>query len=51
MVRGSVRMTACALAAALTFSGMGIQVKAADASSVLPSGGVDITEAVIDLVK
>lgn len=42
MIRGSVRMTACALAAALTFSGMGIQAKAADANSVLPSGGVDI---------
>lgn len=43
MVRNSLRITTCALAAALAFSGMGLQVSAADANSVLPSGGVDIT--------
>ena len=43
MIRNSVRITACALAAVITFSGMGIHASAAEADSVLPSGGVDIT--------
>lgn len=43
MIRSSVRITACALAAVITFSGMGINASAAEADSVLPSGGVDIT--------
>ena len=43
MIRNSVRITACALAAVITFSGMGINASAAEADSVLPSGGVDIT--------
>ncbi len=43
MVRNSLRITACALAAAITFSGLGITADAAGATSVLPSGGVDLT--------
>ncbi len=41
MVRGSVRIVACTLAAALTFSNMSVVADAA--VSVLPSGGVDLT--------
>lgn len=43
MVHGSVRVTAYVLAAAITFSGMSITANAAAATSVLPSGGVDLT--------
>lgn len=41
MIRKATRITACALAAAITFSGMSITADAAG-SSVLPSGGVDL---------
>ncbi len=40
MIRSSVRVTACALVAAMSFTGMGIT---AEATSVLPSGGVGLT--------
>lgn len=43
MVRNSVRITACALAAAITFSGMSLTANAATATAALPSGGVDLT--------
>lgn len=43
MVRNSVRITACALAAAIVFSGMSINAEAAVSTSVLPSGGIDLT--------
>lgn len=43
MVRNSVRITACALAAAIVFSGMSITADAASSTSVLPSGGIDLT--------
>lgn len=39
MIRNSVRITACALVAAMSFSGISIT---AEATSVLPSGGVDL---------
>ena len=42
MIRGSVRITACALAAAIVFSGIGIDAQAAGMSSVLPNSGVNI---------
>ena len=42
MVRGSIRVTACTLAALLALSGASITAKAAGASAVLPSGGVDL---------
>ena len=42
MIRGSVRITACALAAAIAFSGIGIDAQAAGMSSVLPNSGVNI---------
>lgn len=43
MVRSSVKIAACALAAAIAFSGTGITANAASSSAVLPSGGVDLT--------
>lgn len=42
MAHGSVRIAACTLAAAITFSGMSITADAASTTSVLPSGGVDL---------
>lgn len=42
MIRGSVRITACALAAAIVFSGIGIDAQAVGMSSVLPNSGVNI---------
>ena len=42
MIRNSFRITVCTLAAAITFSGMGITASAADLNSVLPSGGVGV---------
>lgn len=42
MIRSSLRITACALAAAIAFSGMNITAQAAGISSVLPNGGVNI---------
>lgn len=42
MARGAVRVAACTLAAAITFSGMSITADAASTASVLPSGGVDL---------
>ena len=38
-----MRMTACAWAAAVTFSGMSLTANAASGSSALPSGGVGLT--------
>lgn len=43
MVRHTIKITACVVAAAITFSGMGLTANAAVTSSVLPSGGVDLT--------
>lgn len=43
MVRSSVKVAACMVAAAIAFSGMGMTADAASLSSVLPSGGVDLT--------
>ncbi|MCM1046256.1 MAG: SH3 domain-containing protein [Candidatus Gastranaerophilales bacterium] len=43
MVHNSVKITACALAAAITFSGLNLTVNAASSASVLPSGGFDLT--------
>uniref|UniRef100_UPI0040569AD6 C40 family peptidase n=1 Tax=Acetatifactor sp. TaxID=1872090 RepID=UPI0040569AD6 len=43
MIRKSVRIATCTLAAALAFSGMGMTAQAASVSSFLPSGGVDLT--------
>ena len=43
MVHGSVKVTAYALAAVMAFSGMSITADAAAATTVLPSGGVDLT--------
>ncbi len=42
MIRGSVKIAACTLAAAITFSGMSITADAVSIASVLPSGGVDL---------
>ncbi len=42
MIRGSVRITACALAAAIVFSGIGIDAQAVGMSYVLPNSGVNI---------
>ncbi|MBR1929932.1 MAG: SH3 domain-containing protein [Lachnospiraceae bacterium] len=42
MIRGSVRLTACTLAALLAISGSGLTAYAAGASSVLPSGGIGL---------
>ena len=43
MIRIPLRITTCALAAAIAFSGMNITAQAAGISSVLPNGGVNIT--------
>lgn len=43
MVRTSLRIAACALAAAIAFSGTNITAQAAGLSSVLPNSGVNIT--------
>ena len=43
MVRIPLKITTCALAAAIAFSGMNITAQAAGISSVLPNGGVNIT--------
>ena len=42
MIRGSVKIAACTLAAAITFSGMSITADAVSIASVLPSGGVNL---------
>ena len=42
MFRNSLRFTTCALAVALTVSGMGITAEAATTNSTLPSGGVGV---------
>lgn len=38
----TIRVTACGLAAAIVFSGMGLTAEASGSSSVLPSGGVNL---------
>ena len=43
MIRISKRITICAMAALMTFSGWNLNAAAAGASSVLPSSGVNIT--------
>ena len=43
MVRNSVRLSVCTLAAVISFGNLGMTVNAASATSVLPSGGVDLT--------
>lgn len=43
MFRKTIKVTTYILAATLAFSGMGITSKAATATSVLPSGGVDLS--------
>ena len=43
MVRSSLRITTCALAAIIAFAGSGISADAAGATSVLPSGGIGLT--------
>lgn len=43
MVRRSIRITTCAIAAAIAFSGINLTVQAAGVSSVLPNSGVNIT--------
>ncbi len=43
MTRRSIKVTACALTAAIAFSGMGITAQAGGISSVLPTGGINIT--------
>lgn len=43
MIRTSVKVTTCALAAAIVFSGMNITAEAAGISSALPNSGVNIT--------
>ncbi|MBQ2802733.1 MAG: C40 family peptidase [Lachnospiraceae bacterium] len=42
MARNSIRITVCALATAMAFSNLGLTADAAAATSVLPSGGVDL---------
>lgn len=42
MIRRSMRIATCAMAAAIVFSGMGMTAEAAGVSSVLPNGGVNI---------
>lgn len=42
MIRRSMRITTCALAAAVIFSGMGMTAEAAGLSSVLPNSGVNM---------
>lgn len=43
MTSRSMRMTACVMAAVVTFSGMSLTADAASGSSTLPSGGVGLT--------
>ena len=43
MVRKSVKITVCTMAAVMAFSGMNITANAAASSSVLPSGGIELT--------
>ena len=43
MIRTSLKITSMALAAVLTFTGMGINAQASGVSSVLPTGGINIT--------
>ncbi|MCH5343687.1 MAG: C40 family peptidase [Acetatifactor sp.] len=43
MIHKSVKITACVLAAAVTFTGWNITADAANSTSVLPSGGVGLT--------
>lgn len=43
MVSRSLRMTACALAATVAFSGMSVTASASSSGSVLPSGGVGLS--------
>ncbi len=43
MIRGFVRITGCVLAAAIAFSGIGLEAQAAGMASVLPNSGVNIT--------
>lgn len=43
MISRSMRITACALAAALAFSGMSVTADAASSDSALPSGGVGLS--------
>ncbi len=43
MTRRSIKVTTCALAAVIAFSGMGITAEAAGLSSILPTGGINIT--------
>lgn len=42
MIRTSAKIVACALAAAITFSGISIDVNAASPMALMPSGGVDL---------
>ncbi len=42
MIRSSVKIVACALAAAISFSGISIDVNAASPMALMPSGGVDL---------
>ncbi len=42
MIRNSVKIVACALMVAISFSGMGITVDAASPVALMPSGGVDL---------
>jgi len=43
MTRSSIKITTCALAAVITFSNFGLTAKAGGVTSVLPSGGVNIS--------
>ena len=43
MVRKSVKITVCTMAAVMAFSGMNITADAAASTSVLPSGGIELT--------
>ena len=43
MVRKSVKITVCTMATVMAFSGMNITADAAASSSVLPSGGIELT--------
>jgi len=42
MIRNSVKIVACALAAAISFSGISLDVSAASPMALMPSGGVDL---------
>ena len=44
MVRKSVKITVCTMAAVMAFSGMNITANAAASSSVLPSGGIELAD-------